>query len=121
MHYDNLNKNFHVKEDVSYVNSITDRIGYTLESSVDINKGKDHSLRIDTLESSTTQTYLTIPSKLRNTEWNGNAQLIYILNPKNDTQISLDYSVKYEKRMETPIRLEYVEPHKSTNRRSQYI
>ena len=82
MHYDNLNKNFHVKEDVSYVNSITDRIGYTLESSVDINKGKNHSLRIDTLESSTTQTYLTIPSKLRNTEWNGNAQLIYILNQK---------------------------------------
>lgn len=40
MHYDNLNKNFHVKEDISYVNSITDRIGYTLESSVDINKGK---------------------------------------------------------------------------------
>lgn len=96
MHYDNLNKNFHVKEDVSYVNSITDRIGYTLESSVDINKGKNHSLRIDTLESSTTQTYLTIPSKLRNTEWNGNAQLIYILNPENDTQISFDYSVKYE-------------------------
>lgn len=63
MHYDNLNKNFHVKEDISYVNSITDRIGYTLESSVDINKGKNHSLRIDTLESSTTQTYLTIPSK----------------------------------------------------------
>ena len=55
MHYDNLNKNFHVKEDISYVNSITDRIGYTLESSVDINKGKNHSLRIDTLESSTTQ------------------------------------------------------------------
>ena len=59
MHYDNLNKNFHVKEDVSYVNSITDRIGYTLESSVDINKGKNHSLRIGTLESSTTPPIVT--------------------------------------------------------------
>ena len=96
MHYGNLNKSFHVMERISYTNGITDRFGYTLESSIDINKGNDHSLRVDTLESSITQTYLTIPSKLRNTEWNGNVQLMYILNPETESQLSLDYSVKYE-------------------------
>lgn len=96
IHYDNRDKAFRLNERVSYTNGIGDRFGYSIESSLDMNKGKNNSVRLDTLQSSLTQTYLTIPSKLRSTQWDGAVSFMYLLMPETENALEFRYGFNYE-------------------------
>lgn len=96
MQYDNHEKEFYLLEKISYENDFSERFGYGIEGKIDIDRGKVHSARIDTLQSSLTQTYLIIPSEIHNTQWEGNIQLLYLLPPKSDNQLYFNYAIKHE-------------------------
>lgn len=74
---DGSNKPINISESLSYTKSISKKILFSIEGTFNNNKGKEELLRLDTLQSSSSYTYLTIPAHARQTKASGSLDIMW--------------------------------------------